>query len=399
MSRGDNLEAIVAAKAPGAGGFSRLSAGCEGAFPTKIVEALEVLARAAGPAGAAAARLLDDARVPGKEGPAWDPRLPLPHPADLDWRFTRETADRLIDAALDGIPARGTVLAVAVPTVVTRLVERETSHRIVFAARPDDPVTTALRSWAPDGVVFIDAASDLRSVEADVSLVDPPWYDDVALPLVRQAASGTKLGGAVLVCGPDRLTGCSAAARLAELPQQPLQFGLRAARIAGRRPRYDTPLFELNTLEAAGVLNADPKWRTGRLFVGEALGPSQVGPEDVPAAPAWREHVFGTCRARLPAGAPGCYADRVEFSVRPIVGRLRGAERIPSIWTSGNRTSDALPSGVPHERASAGMIALTRAAEIENAEARSRLRPWRSSLLKGGGLVEPPPDKHAMIYA
>ena len=280
-----------------------------------------------------ASRLLLTVGDPQELRPELDERLPVPHPLDFDWRFSSSTAEALAVDALAAVGVRAPILLVGVPSVLLAIGDRPNLPPIWFASRGHDPITMALKRSAAPGIRFIDIEEDLSAIEAAVSVVDPPWYDDIARWMVAKAASGTRIDGAIWVAGPDSMTGLSAAPRLSRLDADPSPFGLRQAEISALL-RYDTPPFELLAFRRNGILNVPPTWRTGRLYRCTRL---ERLPEPT-AAPTegWEEH--GTSRARVwsrPRGSDTPF----EVSESRGLSRLDPERKTAALWTSGHRYS------------------------------------------------------------
>ena len=284
-----------------------------------------------------ARRLLLTVGNPHEMRPELDERLPVPHPLDFDWRFTSRTADALAIRALVAAGNRAPILLVGVPSILLAICDRPDRPTIWFASRGKDPITAALKRSAAPGIAFIDIEDDLGSIEAAISIVDPPWYDDIARGMVAKAASGTNMDGEVWVAGPDVLTGLSSAPKLARLDADPSPFGLRHAEVSGFL-HYETPPFEMLAFKRNGILNVPPTWRTGRLY--RCARAEQVSTSPTALVDGWEER--GTYRARIWSRAGGGGAD-FEVAESRGLSRLDPERAQAVLWTSGHRYSLALP--------------------------------------------------------
>src|ERR1700722_7525975 len=144
--------------------FPYLTTRCRGAYPMAIVEMLTHLS-AKSQFERRAKVLLRDARKRARHKPLTDAALPLPHPLDHEWRFTRLSAEWLLSRATEKLN-RGTLLLVCTPTILRLLCRSPRPFRVVFASRPDDPVTITLRKLIED-VEFVDIRGDLKNIGAD----------------------------------------------------------------------------------------------------------------------------------------------------------------------------------------------------------------------------------------
>ena len=333
MSILSKLTDLVARLAPGCDTFAALSARCGGAWPGEVAHIL----RQAGShtiARSDTRRLLASAASPGAVSrPRQDPRLPLPHPLDHDWRFTTATSDALLATVRKHAPQARKILFVCAPTAALRAAERAPGLEVVLAGRAGDPVVEAVVRAARGAITFHDLAGDMASVRADAAVLDPPWYDDIALPLLARTAAGLKAAGLLLACHPDRLTGAADAGTFDDLRQSGARFGLSGIVTLLGRVRYETPLFEARALAALDLAGYHPRWRTGRVFVGSrSPGPVPYLPL---AADAWTEKPIQESRTdgyRVPIGDLGCFG-----CVVPSVSRQHSARRDCLAWTSGNR--------------------------------------------------------------
>lgn len=174
MSISSTLTDLVARLAPGCDTFARLSARCGGAWPGDVADVL----RQAGThriARSDARRLLASAAAPGAVSrPRQDPRLPLPHPLDHDWRFTTAASDALLAAVREHAPQARKILFVCAPTAALRAAERAPGFEILLAGRPGDPVAEAVVRAARGAITFHDLDGDMASIRADAAVLDPP---------------------------------------------------------------------------------------------------------------------------------------------------------------------------------------------------------------------------------
>jgi hypothetical protein len=317
--------------------FSSLTASCEGAFPAKIVEVLHHLS----PKITAASERLSEAARYERRRPFSDPRLPLPHPLDFEWRFSNASIDKLLNRMNEIAGVTDKLLFVCTPAAALRAFDLVNSRRLIYASRLDDPVTESLKIACSERMEFVEVRDDLSWIGASAALVDPPWYDDIALPLVGQALQGLKQGGGVFVCIPDRLSGCSAAPMLSSIVENSAPFGLNRAYLAPGKLRYETPYFEINTLHHLGLFSVHPQWRTGQVAFGRKTGAS-LGAYDFPVESKWREIGNGRgwrARFRQPARAQVSTCGAMGFDVRKTISRTGGDVQLAEGWTVGNRVT------------------------------------------------------------
>ena len=325
MTSTSDLACLVAREAAHARDFAELSAACFGAWPGLV---RDILATANTDD---ARRLLETIRT-RRTQVTTDRRLPLAHPLDADWRFTRESADDTLDALLSATPDGGSMLLIAMPTVALAAYDRGLTDRFVVASRIGDPVDAALRLAMPQAR-FDDFHAPTRARFHTVG-VDPPWYDDVAGELMTAAQAQVRERGRVFVCIPDRFTLPSAAPRLAALAENPVGMGfLKSATIGALR--YAMPYFEKRSLEAIGITNVDPHWRTGTLVVCQpSRAPTPSRSSVLAMSSAWREVTLQRARIWV-RQTPGAGQEE-HVSIATSVSRSDPARATAQVWTSGN---------------------------------------------------------------
>ncbi|MCJ2075982.1 hypothetical protein MKK68_09980 [Methylobacterium sp. E-016] len=325
MSTGSELSEIVAREVPHVRDFATLTELCDGAWPGDVLQALRTLE------GNAATALRDGISRPAGRVRS-DRRLPLAHPLDADWRFTRATAEHILDTLLAASPADGDILLIAMPTVALAAYDRGLIHRIVVASRYGDPIDTALRVVLTE-CRFI-GLRDLPHGGFPTVALDPPWYDDVALPLVDIAVHSVACDGHVFLCTPDRLTLPSSARRLSALIAVPDAFGFISVAPIGQ-VRYATPFFELRCLASMGIANVSPRWRTGRLYACRPGSWARARPRPTAGVGRdWREVRHGPIRiwVRRPPTGEGAAA----IAVASSISRTDRTRDVAALWTSGN---------------------------------------------------------------
>ena len=329
MNCDTTLYEFVARRCRDAPDFASLSSSCHGAWPALVAKILRDLG------DADCRRLLADAGGPTAKVVS-DPRLPLAHPLDADWRFTRRSAESVLDHALDAIPTDGILLLVAMPTVALAACDRGLGHRIAVAARQDDPTDAALRAAMP-GVLFQDLAHP-RMRPFDAVAIDPPWYDAIALSLMAAASRAAKPGGSMFVCVPDRFTSPSAAPTLDAFAKGADTIRSYDRVVVGL-VRYATPFFELRCLATHGIANVGGAWRTGILVrcPGEGNGRLASGVamrEQVSDGDCWHETNLDTIRIWTRSNPGAARAGPVG-----VAGSISAADPTRStawLWTSGN---------------------------------------------------------------
>lgn len=314
--------------------FASLVRALPGVPPPDVFKALVDSAPALGED--AAIRLTQSAANDHANGPVDQVScLPLPHPLDAEFRFTKATSDELADWLLDATSPGDEILLIGTPTVAVTLAERQV-HRIVRFVGPDDVVTQAVKDAFTGRTILLLGESDRASAAA--SLVDPPWYTAAVATMLavaaRGCAPGTPTGMALPLSGtrPDAARDSAAFLEIAE------QTGFRTSSTL-RGLVYRTPLFELAAHEQAG-LGRLPAWRRAACI--ELVRDHRPAPIEVSQRPRPVELVVEGVRLRLlDNGVSEQDASTGEATVFPSVSERARRGKPASLWTSGNRCMEA----------------------------------------------------------
>ena len=326
----DFVDEAVRAAATGARNFAGLLARLPGIGPADALRAL-----ADQPLDPGYARLLGDAQTRAAPDLPFDQCsvLPLPHPLDMEWRFTRETAVELLAQAIAHTSAGDAILLLGVPSVaaaasVTR-VDRE------FQVEGEgNIICEALRGLTRGDTRFVHGPAGRRAAAA---IVDPPWYTAAYAEMLATCSERCVPGAQVFLALPP--VGVRPSAR------DDRGHMIELAEIAGFAVsrecwtvRYRSPAFELAAWRAAGIGAWLPDWRTGevRRLVKDRPG---TGQPQAPARAAAFEVTIEGVRLRLLLGreGPGELTPIAPGEVVPSVSaRWPGRDRA-ALWTSSNR--------------------------------------------------------------
>jgi hypothetical protein len=306
--------------------FSRVCSACEGAFPTDVASAIAELSESGHWIRDRAGAIL----------PGISDRLPEPHPADFEWRFTRDCAVQ-IARFLEQIGGR--IACFGVPTVFREL--DASSVQPVLVDRSPLLLEDLREPGKPSLLIDLTAAEPLRLAPFDVIAMDPPWYPDHMESWLEHALQIAKPGSILLTTLFPRLVRPTALDERESFLSLLRSVGVLEA--VPFRARYETPLFELETLRGIG-LPALSEWREGDLYlvrVERLAAPRQLAH---PNEPKWRRFRIGRSVAVVrdnPADtweeleiAP-LYRDG-SFLLQSVSARDIARNRI-DFWTSRNR--------------------------------------------------------------
>jgi hypothetical protein len=332
---------VRASTSPDLGELARV---LPGVFPTDIVSRLEHLTPRLD--SEAQARLRQHTMAPVRLE-ALKSRLPLPHPLDYEWRFTRASCHDLLDRLSGGSDVQSVAL-LGTPGLAEAFKEAKTSHAITLYERREE-ACDALRG---DDLRVM--CADLSTVDfdgtnpVDVVIADPPWYPSLMQVFIFAASSLLKRGGKLLLCSPGVGTRPSVGAERFQTMEFCHEHGLVNTEISPGILTYESPPFEVAALGAAGLSGFPADWRRGDLLTflkaGDVAG---FSPDlDRASASPWREVVIGRSRIRVKVGesvGTDPLEKIVEGDILDSVSRRDKRRDHPNVWTSTNhvyRTSN-----------------------------------------------------------
>ena len=333
---------IIGAYRAGAQDFWHLVSLLPAVYPTVVRQAVE--------------RLIAASSIPAHlavERPTWDssgvssaevPDLPTPNPLAFDWRYTKDTAEELLERVVASTDSTQTVALLGSPSVYKMAAIREAPRRFILLDQNGSLSIDGSQSLV--GSIF--RRCDIQHDEIDLPLVqavlaDPPWYEHETLVFLRTSARICADQGKVLLStAPDGARPGIHAER-ERIITGAAESGLRFLGIERLALSYATPFFEHNALQAAGFTHVAPDWRRGDLLIFERTGdalPGRMNPiahsaewaqADIRGATIWvrskDQPVF--IDPRLVPLVPG--------DILPTVSRRDGRREAADVWTAGNR--------------------------------------------------------------
>ena len=272
-----------------------------------------------------------------------EPGLPVPHPLDFDWRFTDATQGFLLQRIVSFLPKCGAITLLGAPTLFEKLLLSRSDARIQLADGSAETISFLASRHGKRGLFarnLLEESPPRGSV--DVVVADPPWYPEYSRAFVWAAGQLVRVGGMLLLCGPNQGTRPDAMEEWAQAKRFAQTFGFNLVDFESVL-RYRTPPFEQNALNAAGHSSVSSEWRTGCLatFVRK-----RIIVADRPVANSdydlWNQETVGGVRWRLRRKkkcAPICPALRTVTpdDVLDSVSRRDLRRRDVDVWTSGNR--------------------------------------------------------------
>lgn len=307
----------------------------DGADPILAIAALRALAETLPQPGVDA--LLHEALTPVPRRPS---DLPIVHPLDFAWLFTRDSQSRLLAHAADATRPGELIVYLGCPTLQQRGREQLPERRHLLLDRDARRVAQANRDGI-DGARQIDLLTDaLPDVDAAMVVADPPLYPGPARAFVNAAAILLRSGGILLLAFADALTRPGADEDLGDVLRAARQEGFDLTGLRTARCRYRTPPFERAALDAAGLPGVPDDWRLGSLSIlrrRDRPAPARLHVEE----PRWIPHEVNDIPLRVRPDAPPTgdhlLTPLLEGSILPTVSRRDPRRLNAALWTSRNR--------------------------------------------------------------
>lgn len=322
--------------------FTELLTSLPGVYPMALLETLRALARTGAIDAAGLAQYELEART--RDKPAVTTcLLPLPHPLDFEWRFSKETSHALLEQAHELMGANGQCLLFGTPGVALECLDVD---RGGFSFMGENNVVTRrlmrLRDATGHTLAISLCTSGVVRASADVILVDPPWYLDFVRPMLSAAAASCREGGYLLVSLPPEGARSNGAAERARTLRFAERVGLRVETTYPLALTYATPFFEANALAVQGV-HVPHDWRRGDLVVMRKIGAVDRSFSMQSARrERWVEVEINRMRLFVRREGkgnvkPGELRSLIPGDVLDAVSRRDPIRNSASVWTSGNR--------------------------------------------------------------
>jgi hypothetical protein len=323
--------------------FDDLVCHLPGIYPTEVIAAL-VRLQERGVISAQEGEALSARRMTPRGAPVVDPRLPVPHPLDFDWRFSPEASELLL--GLSSRAERGQLICIGAPSVARAAASHGRPDAVLVDANPRVVSAVAEGAGAGPAVLCRVGVDPLPDLVGTTVVIDPPWYVEHFRVFLWAASAMAADGATILVSFPAPGTRPGIVAERSAVMSYAARVGLQLVDIRRGALSYVSPPFEQRALSAAGVEGLPLTWRRGDLMSFEAVSGRWVGecPVVTPELDDWSDVPVSGTRIKMrrssgPVGGPidPRLVSLVPGDVLPTVSRRDVRRRAVMVWTATNR--------------------------------------------------------------
>ena len=193
------------------------------------------------------------------------PFLPVPHPADYDWRFTPRALSNLVHLFLPLRNRSSRVALLGAPSLFLEL-SRRRARAVLFDRNPA-LISHLHRAGFVGNAIQQDMFARLpRQVgNFDAVLADPPWYLDFYKAFILRASELLRTDGVFLLSMLPWLTRPNATEDRTEILRSAYEAGFHLFGVLPEFLEYQTPHFEKVVLQHHGIRCVN--WRRADLFL------------------------------------------------------------------------------------------------------------------------------------
>jgi hypothetical protein len=269
-------------------------------------------------------------------------RLPDPHPADYDWRFTDSALHALAQLLRPLKVRRSRVALLGAPSLFLRLAD--IGANVTLFDRNQSLITDLQKAGFRNNAIKQDMFSRLaRNIgDFDVAIADPPWYLEFYEAFIARASQLLCDHGLFLLSMLPWLTRPSALRDRTEILRFTNKAGFQLIEVLPEFLHYETPYFEKVALHQHGIDCG--AWRKADLFLFVKVQPLQICASHIPKPKheEWDDFRFGNRKIKLKRTK---HDSSGAFSYRPVAGEspvLRTVSRrwphrsLIDVWTSDN---------------------------------------------------------------
>lgn len=268
-------------------------------------------------------------------------RILIPHPLDFDWRFANVSLGLIARLCIERTSPRDTLAFLGVPSVFR--IQAKLSSRVLALIDRNAHFFTA--SSGVDLYTSSIPKGPLPELHCSLVIADPPWYPSETIAFLWVAAQLCSIGGTILLSLPPIGTRPGIEMERNLLLDLLPDLGLELDRLDASALKYETPPFEANSLQIAGLSAVNSDWRHGDLAIfRRSGGPVKLPRPSVEFEPPneWDEWIISGVRIRVKKKMNCTFGSHelisiVKDNILHTVSRREPIRAAADIWTSGNR--------------------------------------------------------------
>ena len=276
--------------------------------------------------------------------------LPVPHILDYDWRFSRQGLEYMANSIRRNIKKENAVIVfLGTPTLFRYCYNKSfLRSKLVLVDINADKHSIGIDS---NRALCINcnlngSCTELRSIHADVVVMDPPWYLNYYQLFFDRAAMMSGLNTRIMCIMPPKFTKAkteSETSLLLEVLKK--DYGFVKKNYFTGVVTYHTPPYEQNVLKANGICCNPENWRMGDLLIAEKVYNiiNTCTCDFNINEPEWDEVCVNNIRIKYRLCESKIYNYNIELErifrddIYPSVKRSFGGKKNINVWTSGNR--------------------------------------------------------------
>lgn len=295
-------------------------------------------------------KIMRSAKDRGKVVIEDDNFLPVPHLLDYDWRFSKQGNEKIFSLIKKNCKKEGMVIAfVGTPSLFKKFFSKgeKTNNYILIDKNADKHVSYITRYAQNFSYIKYDFFDGKAiNLQADLVIMDPPWYLNYNKMFFQFANSLLSIGGKIICVLPPKYTRKNIGEELDELKIFIGNLGIEFVQYLRNEVSYNTPPFERNTLKINGIYCMPKGWRTGDVLIAKKKLMKNIDTSFViDNENRWDEISVGIVRYKLKTNNDlviKSFDIEIEKiypnNIYPSVKRSMSiSEKKINVWTSGNR--------------------------------------------------------------
>lgn len=321
-----------------------------GIHPIDIKMALGRLHKSKKISAAIYRKVMKSAKDKGKVVLENDNLLPVPHLLDYDWRFDNQGIERMFSLINKNCKRDNRVIAfVGTPSLFKMCFSKgDIKNRYILIDKNADKhihyITRCSQNFSYFKCDIMN--SQTMDIQADIVIMDPPWYLNYNKLFFQFANSLLTIGGKIICVLPPKYTRKNIEEELEDLKQFIGDLGITMEHYFRNAVSYSTPPFERNVLSANGIYCMPRGWRTGDILITKKINEKKANSKPIIVEEnQWEEINIGLVRYKLKTNqnlevkSADLVIEKIYTNdIYPSVKRsMSTSEKRINVWTSGNR--------------------------------------------------------------